>query len=65
MGKKEKIHLTLKFIGDVEEDLVDKIAESLSFIEKYNSFELSLTKFGFFFRDNNPKILWIGLSNND
>ncbi len=63
--KKEKLHLTLKFIGDVKEDLVDKIAESLSFVEDYNSFEFNFTKFGFFYRDNYPRILWLGLSNND
>jgi len=63
--KKEKLHLTLKFIGDVSEDLVDRIKDSLLFIEDFKSIELSLTKFGFFFRDNHPNILWLGLSNNN
>ncbi len=62
---KEKLHLTLNFIGDVQEDKVDKIADSLSFIKDINSIEMNLTKFGFFFRDNHPKILWLGLSSND
>ncbi len=63
--KKEKLHLTLKFIGNVKEELVDEISDSLSFINDYNSIELNLTNFGFFFRDSHPKILWLGLSNNN
>lgn len=62
--KKEKIHLTLKFIGDVQNDNVEPIAEELNFIENYTRLNFSLDCFGFFFKNNSPKILWIGLSEN-
>lgn len=61
----DKIHLTLKFIGGVEENLVDPISEELDFIKKYNSLEFRITEFGFFFRDKLPKILWTGLETDE
>jgi 2'-5' RNA ligase len=57
----EKIHLTLKFIGEVEENLVSKIGQELTFIENYNSIGFSAVKFGFFFRNGLPTVLWAGL----
>ncbi len=63
--KPEKIHLTLKFIGEVEEELVSSIAKEISFVEEYNSFNFNVTKFGFFFRFGEPKILWAGLKTDE
>ncbi len=59
--KPEKIHLTLKFIGEVEEELVSSIAKEISFVEEYNSFNFNVIKFGLFFRNDVPSILWAGL----
>ncbi len=58
---KEKVHLTLKFIGEVSDELVGKISNSLGFIEQYERIRCKLTKFGFFFNHGVPQILWIGL----
>jgi 2'-5' RNA ligase len=58
---KEKLHLTLKFIGDVEDNLVEQIKNEISFISSYKVFNCSLTKFGFFYSSKMPKILWLGL----
>lgn len=58
---KEKIHLTLKFIGDVKENLVDPISGALNLIENFNEFNCAITNFGFFYRDKKPSILWAGL----
>lgn len=63
--KYNKIHLTLKFIGEVKEELVQPIFESVKFIENYPAFGCSLTKFGFFYRFKEAKILWLGLSMDD
>ena len=61
----EKIHLTLKFIGEVKEDILDSIKENLEFIGDFNSFNFKVTKFGFFYRDNEPNILWTGLKTDE
>lgn len=62
--KEEKIHLTLKFIGNVQDDKLNPISEELKFIENYEKLSFSLTHFGFFFKNSKPKILWAGLSEN-
>ncbi|MDY0083392.1 MAG: RNA 2',3'-cyclic phosphodiesterase, partial [Ignavibacteriaceae bacterium] len=58
---REKLHVTLKFIGDVEQDKTDKLIDQLSFINDYSTVNCSLEKFDFFFRDGIPSILWAGL----
>jgi 2'-5' RNA ligase len=63
--KPEKIHLTLKFIGEVEEELVSSIANEIAFIEEFNSFNFNVTKFGFFYRNEVPGILWAGLQTDE
>jgi 2'-5' RNA ligase len=63
--KPEKIHLTLKFIGEVEEELVSSIAKEITFIEEYSSFNFNVTKFGFFYRNGLPVILWSGLQTDE
>jgi RNA 2',3'-cyclic 3'-phosphodiesterase len=63
--KFDKVHLTLKFIGHVDENIVEEIKNNLSFIENYYKFHFKVTDFNFFFRHNNPQILWIGLGTSD
>ena len=62
---KDKIHLTLKFIGDVKEDLLPSIIEDLKFVKNYSAFHCTISKFGFFFRDNQAKILWCNVETDD
>jgi 2'-5' RNA ligase len=57
----EKIHLTLKFIGEMKDELVNPVTDSLEFLVQYERIKCRLTKFGFFFRHGVPQILWIGL----
>ncbi len=61
----EKIHLTLKFIGDTDDAAAGGIAGALDFVREYKSFKCGLTKFGFFHKSGQPKILWLGLSVED
>lgn len=63
--KKEKIHLTLKFIGEVPNEIVPLIVEQISFLNHFEKIKFSLTEFNFFPNGYNPKILYIGLSNNE
>ena len=58
---KEKIHLTLKFIGDVREELLQNISDEIEFVKQYSSFDCKISRLGFFFRNNEPRILWSNL----
>jgi 2'-5' RNA ligase len=61
----DKVHLTLKFIGEVKEEFLQQIIDELEFIKSYSSFNCKISKFGFFFRNNEPKILWCNLETDD
>jgi len=62
---KEKFHLTLKFIGDVPEESLEDIISEIEFVKDYSAFNCTISKFGFFFRDNNPVILWCNFETDD
>lgn len=56
-----KFHLTLKFLGEIDELLnskIFKIIKSKKNILKNNFFKFQ--KFGLFYRGNSPSILWAG-----
>ena len=53
-------HLTLKFLGEVEDDKVDTIKEKLSGIN-LERFSLNLAKIGVFPDKHNPRVLWVGI----
>ncbi len=56
-----KFHITLKFLGDVEESKVVEINNVLEkFASDINSVNLTLDRFGAFYRDGKPKVLWAG-----
>jgi 2'-5' RNA ligase len=57
----EKLHLTLKFIGDVEESQLSKVIESVEKTAvKFEKFNISLEGTGVFPKPKNARILWIG-----
>lgn len=60
----EKLHITLKFIGDINEKFLDPIKSDLLFLENYKKLDGLIKKFGFFFRDGIPSILWASLELN-
>ncbi len=59
--KEENYHITLKFIGNVPELKLNSILEKISLIENLPVFECSLNRFGFFYSNRKPKILWMGM----
>lgn len=60
---KEKLHFTLKFLGDVEKDKNDLIISELeSILRNRKSIDCSFSKFGLFKKGNLPSILWLGLN---
>ncbi len=58
--KPENIHLTLKFLGRVEEHKLPKIKKAiLAATETISPFELSFTNFGYF--DKGYLVIWLGI----
>lgn len=53
------LHFTLQFIGEVSEDISEKIIESLRTVE-FSSFEVNLKEIGVFPNSKSPRIVWIG-----
>ena len=61
-AKPENIHLTLKFLGNVEENKIAQIKEILDGISSQNKpFEISLFKLGAFPSLNYPRVIWVGI----
>jgi 2'-5' RNA ligase len=60
----EQLHLTLRFIGNVDGGTLEDIADSLKQIS-FNSFILNLKHIGFFPLRGQPKILWVGVENTE
>jgi len=63
--KPDNIHLTLKFLGEIQEDLVKKIQLVLEEIaQKNSSFSIYLASLGVFPKLQYPRVVWIGLNND-
>ena len=54
---KKNLHLTLKFIGYVDDEKLDLIKEKLNKI-KFKQFKLNLDKMGIF----NSRVIWVGVN---
>lgn len=60
--KTEKLHLTLKFLGNIDEKQLENLKIIVSQIAAANSgFQLQTTTNGVFPQLQNPRVLWIGL----
>jgi 2'-5' RNA ligase len=58
----EKIHLTLKFFGNIEESRIEPIVKSIEGpIQTTLPFPLSIRGMGAFPYLKNPRVIWIGL----
>ncbi|MBN2052307.1 RNA 2',3'-cyclic phosphodiesterase [Candidatus Woesearchaeota archaeon] len=58
---KDNIHLTLKFLGEVDDDKVDGIINALSQV-KFQPFNIFLNKPGAFPNENRISVLWVDAS---
>jgi len=59
------IHVTLKFLGDIPEDSVKGISDSLkSVAERHSPFEARIGNIGFFPNPHNPRIFWVGIADD-
>ena len=58
----EKLHITLKFLGDTADDRVEDVVHSVARIAtEHRAFELAIAGPGVFPGSSRPRILWIGV----
>lgn len=60
--KPDFIHLTIKFLGDVDEGLIGKIEEALKpALGNHSDFSVRLSGTGVFPDTSKPRVLWVGV----
>ena len=60
----ENLHLTLKFLGEIEEDKLIEVKQRLSQIN-FPKFQAKLLNIGTFSHKNNPKIVWLKIGGKE
>jgi 2'-5' RNA ligase len=61
--KPENIHLTLKFLGEIEEKLINEIERTcIETAAEFQPFTLDLSGAGVFPNARQPRVLWVGLA---
>lgn len=58
--RKENLHATLKFLGDIDMDTLGKVKERMASV-KFNPFKMKLTKIGYFPSASSIRVVWVGL----
>ncbi|MGB9789087.1 MAG: RNA 2',3'-cyclic phosphodiesterase [Thermotoga caldifontis] len=62
---RENVHLTLFFLGEVDPKRIDQVAEHISHrIRGFPSFSFVVEKVGYFARNNQPRVIWLGVKAN-
>ncbi|GBD97412.1 2',5' RNA ligase family [bacterium BMS3Abin06] len=63
--KPENIHLTLKFLGNIENEIVDDVLKIIeSRCKKFRAFDLEIKGTGTFPNLRSPSVLWVGVNSN-
>ncbi len=59
----QNIHITLRFLGDIEEEQAEIATDALRYAgESARAFDILLERFGVFPHPKRPNVLWVGLS---
>lgn len=58
----ENIHLTLKFLGELDDETLEKIKKIVEIVAaKNNNYKISLSSLGAFPKIDYPRVIWAGL----
>lgn len=60
-SRPEGIHLTLKFLGEISGEQVDRITSALSSLQPFEKFSVEVKGFGFFPVAARPRVFWAGV----
>jgi 2'-5' RNA ligase len=55
------MHFTVQFLGEVSEEMVEKISDALNSIE-FSAFSITFASIGVFPKPNSPRVIWIGVT---
>ena len=62
----KNVHITLKFLGDIEEEKIDEVEEIMkTATEGMGSFDIKLKGTGAFPNQNYMKVIWIGIEGGE
>ena len=62
----QNIHLTLKFLGEIDKVKSEKIIKIIEEVAKdNNAFEIRISSFGAFPKINFPRVIWTGIDSGD
>ncbi len=63
--KPENVHLTLFFLGEMEEERVREMTEHLcERVRGFPSFSFTINELGYFKRGRGPRVIWMGVERN-
>jgi 2'-5' RNA ligase len=62
---KDNIHLTLRFLGEVEESRIEDLIKALSTVKRPGGFEVCIKGLGAFPGPGSPRVLWAGAEKGD
>jgi 2'-5' RNA ligase len=62
MVEPKNVHITLAFLGEVREEKVDLVKESMKEV-KFSTFSLTFKGLGAFPSLSRPRVIWVGISN--
>jgi 2'-5' RNA ligase len=60
MVKPQNIHITIRFLGDIQPHMIDSIYEEMKKIS-FNPFMVELVGLGAFPKLNYPRVVWVGI----
>ncbi len=64
--KYNKLHVTLKFLGETGDSTAAQVSDKLeNLCKKYSPFHMNITRFGGFPNLEKPRVLFVGLSPNE
>ena len=62
----ENIHLTLKFLGEIDDKKIDKIIKIIDDTAKEkNKFQIRISSLGAFPKVDFPRVIWVGVDTGD
>ena len=62
----KNIHLTLKFLGEIDDKKLEKIIEIIDgTVKDKNTFHIRISSLGAFPKINYPRVIWIGIDKGD